>query len=79
MSFIHVLAMTAAELFGNAHLKWFADNGKHHHLGLGILAWVLVIGLLIAVSKAFQHDVDVHHVGSYDCYRWGDNCFYIFW
>ena len=39
--------MTAAELFGNAHLKWFAENGSHHHLGIGVLAWGLVLALLI--------------------------------
>lgn len=42
-----VLAMTAAELFGNAHLKWFVENGSNHHLGIGILAWGLVLFLLI--------------------------------
>jgi len=51
MSFIHVLAMTGAELFGNAHLKWFAESGKHHHLALGVLAWALTIALLIESLK----------------------------
>jgi hypothetical protein len=51
MSFIHVLAMTGAELFGNAHLKWFAENGKHHHLGLGVIAWAVTILLLIESLK----------------------------
>jgi hypothetical protein len=44
--------MTSAELFGNAHLKWYADNGKHHHLGLGILAWALVLFFLIKTLKS---------------------------
>ena len=39
--------MTSAELFGNAHLKWFAGNGKHHHLWLGIAAWALTLFLLV--------------------------------
>ena len=47
MSFLLVLAMTAAELFGNAHLKWYAENGRGHHLGLGFFAWLLVLLLLI--------------------------------
>ena len=47
MNLLWVLAMTIAELFGNAHLKWFAENGKHHHLGVGILAWALVLVFLI--------------------------------
>lgn len=47
MSFMYVLAMTAAELIGNAHLKWFADEGKHHNLMFGILAWMAVLFFLI--------------------------------
>lgn len=47
MSFMYVLAMTAAELVGNAHLKWFADEGKHHNLMFGILAWMAVLFFLI--------------------------------
>jgi multidrug transporter EmrE-like cation transporter len=47
MTLLFVLAMTSAELFGNAHLKWFSDNGKHHHLGLGILAWAVVLYFLV--------------------------------
>jgi multidrug transporter EmrE-like cation transporter len=47
MTFINVLAMTLCELFGNAHLKWFAENGKHHHLGAGIIAWIVVLFFLI--------------------------------
>jgi len=39
--------MTLAELFGNAHLKWFAENGKHHHLGLGVVAWLAVLFVLV--------------------------------
>jgi len=51
MTLLFVLAMTSAELFGNAHLKWFAENGKHHHLGLGILAWVVVLYFLVKTLK----------------------------
>jgi multidrug transporter EmrE-like cation transporter len=47
MSFIYVLAMTAAELIGNAHLKWFADEGKHHNLMFGVMAWMAVLFFLI--------------------------------
>ena len=39
--------MTASELFGNAHLKWFAERGHHHHLSLGILAYGIVLFFLI--------------------------------
>ena len=51
MSLVHVLMMTVAELFGNAHLKWFADTGKHHHLGFGVLAWAAVLFFLIETLK----------------------------
>ena len=44
---MYVLAMTAAELFGNAHLKWYAERGHSHHLGLGFFAWLVVLLLLI--------------------------------
>ena len=46
-SFLIVLAMTIFELFGNCHLKWFAENGSHHHLCFGLLAYVGVIFFLI--------------------------------
>ena len=47
MSFFYVTVMTAAELFGNTHLKWYAENGSNHHLAVGILAWLAVIFFLI--------------------------------
>lgn len=47
MSILYVLAMTASELFGNAHLKWFAERGHHHHLGMGIMAYAIVLFFLI--------------------------------
>lgn len=47
MTLLLVLAMTSAELFGNAHLKWFADNKKNHHLIFGILAWAAVLFFLV--------------------------------
>lgn len=47
MTLLYVLTMTIAELFGNAHLKWFAENGKGHHLGLGVFAWLAVLFLLV--------------------------------
>ena len=47
MTILNVLIMTLAELFGNAHLKWFAENGKHHHLGLGVVAWLAVLFFLV--------------------------------
>ena len=49
MGFILVLAMTAMELFGNAHLKWYAENGRGHHLGLGLLAWLLTLAILVQI------------------------------
>lgn len=42
-----VAAMTAAELFGNAHLKWYADNGTTRNLVIGVLAWATVLFFLI--------------------------------
>ena len=52
MTILNIMCMTAAELFGNAHLKWYADNGKHHHLGLGVLAWLVVLVFLVqSLSK----------------------------
>jgi len=47
MSFILVVAMTAAELLGNTHLKWFADNGSNHHLALGLAAWAVALAFLV--------------------------------
>jgi multidrug transporter EmrE-like cation transporter len=47
MTILNVLIMSAAELFGNAHLKWFAENGKRHHLGLGVVAWLAVLFFLV--------------------------------
>lgn len=47
MSLLYVLAMTASELFGNAHLKWFAEKGHGHHLWIGVIAWALVLFFLI--------------------------------
>lgn len=47
MSLLWVLGMTVSELFGNAHLKWYSDNGKHHHLCLGLLAWALTLAFLV--------------------------------
>jgi multidrug transporter EmrE-like cation transporter len=47
MAAMYVLAMTAAELFGNAHLKWYTENGSGHHLGIGVLAWAAVLFFLI--------------------------------
>lgn len=47
MTILNVLLMTVAELFGNAHLKWFADNGSPHHLVLGVVAWMAVLFFLI--------------------------------
>lgn len=39
--------MTAAELLGNSHLKWFAENGSAHHLGIGLFAWAVTLFFLI--------------------------------
>lgn len=47
MTFLYVIGMTVAELFGNAHLKWFAEKGSHHNFMFGILAWMAVLFLLI--------------------------------
>ena len=47
MSFINILVMTAAELFGNTHLKWFSQEGRHHNLALGLLAYLIVITFLV--------------------------------
>ena len=47
MSVPLVVAMTGAELLGNAHFKWFVENGSHHHLGIGVVAWAFTLFLLI--------------------------------
>lgn len=49
-----VLAMSCAELFGNCHLKFFVESGhtKHHHLGLGIVAYAIVLFFLV---RSFSH------------------------
>jgi multidrug transporter EmrE-like cation transporter len=51
MSLLYILAMTSAELYGNAQLKWYSDNGNHHHLGLGIVAWGVVLYFLTRALK----------------------------
>jgi multidrug transporter EmrE-like cation transporter len=51
MTILNVLLMTLAELFGNAHLKWYAENGKHHHLGFGVAAWLVVLLFLVQTLK----------------------------
>jgi len=52
MTVLNVLIMTLAELFGNAHLKWYAENGKNHHLGLGVIAWLAVLVFLVKTLKS---------------------------
>jgi multidrug transporter EmrE-like cation transporter len=52
MTILNVLLMTVAELFGNAHLKWFAENGKKHHLGVGVAAWLVVLLFLVHTLKS---------------------------
>jgi multidrug transporter EmrE-like cation transporter len=47
MSFLYILGMTAAELFGNAHLKWYTERGHTHHFLLGIIGWAAVLFFLI--------------------------------
>jgi uncharacterized protein YneR len=64
------LLMTAAELFGNAHLKWFAENGKHHHLSLRGFGVACCACVPREKSGKAKHDVDVYHVGSDDCSWW---------
>jgi multidrug transporter EmrE-like cation transporter len=51
MAIMNVIAMTASELFANAHLKWFAENGKSEHLAIGVLAWLVVLFFLIESLK----------------------------
>jgi multidrug transporter EmrE-like cation transporter len=52
MTILNVLLMTVAELFGNAHLKWFAENGKKHHAVLGGAAWLIVLLFLVQTLKS---------------------------
>ena len=52
MTILNVLLMTAAELFGNAHLKWYAENGKNHHMAFGVIAWLVVLLFLVQTLKA---------------------------
>ena len=47
MTILNVLMMTLSELVGNTHLKWFADNGRHGHLAMGMLAYIGVIFFLV--------------------------------
>lgn len=52
MALWSVLAMSCAELFGNCHLKFFADSGNstHHNLMLGFLGYA---GVLFFLIKSF--------------------------
>jgi len=52
MALVTVACMTAAELVGNTHLKWFADKGAHLNLIVGIIAYAVVIYFLIKSFKA---------------------------
>jgi multidrug transporter EmrE-like cation transporter len=52
MTILNVLLMTVAELFGNAHLKWYAENGKNHHVALGVIAWLVVLIFLVKTLKS---------------------------
>lgn len=54
MALAYVLGMSCAEIVGNCNLKFFAESNhtKHHHLVIGLLAYVAVIALLI---KSFSH------------------------
>jgi multidrug transporter EmrE-like cation transporter len=54
MALVNVLMMSCAELFGNCHLKFFAESGNttHHNLLLGMLGYGLVLFFLI---RSFTH------------------------
>lgn len=44
-----ILAMSCAEIFGNCHIKLFAETGKHKHLLLGLLGYAGLLYFLIRV------------------------------
>lgn len=50
MALPSVLAMSCAEIFGNCHIKFYAETGKHKHLVLGLLGYA---GLLYFLIKIF--------------------------
>lgn len=47
MVLFEVLCMSCAETFGNFNLKWFAESGRHHHLGLGLMGYAAVLFFLV--------------------------------
>lgn len=52
-----VLAMGAAETYGNYNLKNYATGNKMHHLIKGLLAWAVVLYILI---KSFRNSNMMH-------------------
>jgi len=54
MALVNVLAMSCAEIFGNCHLKFFAESGNStkHNLALGIIGYVAVLFFLV---RSFTH------------------------
>jgi len=49
-----ILAMGAAETYGNYNLKNYAFTNKNHHLVKGILAWALVLYILVQSFKNYN-------------------------
>lgn len=48
MTLLNVLAMTLAEIFGNANLKHYASGGGHHgHIAAGLVGYLGVTYFLI--------------------------------
>jgi multidrug transporter EmrE-like cation transporter len=54
MALVNVLAMSCAELFGNCHLKFFAESGNStkHNLAFGIIGYAAVLFFLV---RSFNH------------------------
>jgi multidrug transporter EmrE-like cation transporter len=54
MALVNVLAMSCAEIFGNCHLKFFAESGNtnKHNLAFGMMGYAVVLFFLI---RSFSH------------------------
>jgi len=47
----NLAALCCAEIFGNCHVKWYAERKDLKHLIFGVLGYALMIYLLIGIFR----------------------------